>query len=131
MAHAGKPIKSGGAYYKGYLLTMVASTGTWSIVITNTDGAALSGLSVTADVYGAGDTWGFKHMADVSGTGSIIQILGEGIYNAGVGAPVNLDLPALQLIKPTESLKFSYVNVASKSCSVYLLAEWAGVRKTA
>ena len=131
MAISGKPIGRGGTYYKGYVVTVASTPGVYSLVITNTDGAALSGLSATCDTYGAGDTWGFKHMADAAGTGRTIQILAEGIYNAGAGAPVNLDLPGLQLINPQQSLKFSYVNTASKAMNVYLLVEWAGVRKTA
>ena len=126
-----KQVKQGGSYFKGHSLSVAATPGDYTLVITNTAGAALNGISISPDAYGAGDTFKLQHMDDVSGTGKIISILAEGVHNAGANAAIAFDFPALQLINLNQSLKFVYTNTASKAMSVYLISEWVGITKTA
>lgn len=125
-----KQVKTGGTYFKGHSLAINSASGDYTLVITNTAGAALNGVSICPDKYGAGDTFALKHMNDVAGTGSVVSIMAEGIYNMGANAAVALDFPSLQLINNTQSLKFIYTNTASVAMNVYLISEWVGITKT-
>lgn len=126
-----KRIKIGGGYYKGYKCIVSSASGSYSTVITNTSGVAVNGISITPDDYGAGDTMQLVHYKDAAATGQIMAILAETVYNVGKGASIMLDFPAAELINPTESLKFTYINTASVAMNVYLIAEFVGIKKTA
>ena len=70
-----KRVKIGGGYYKGYMCAVSSSSGNYTTIIVNTAGAAINGLSITPDDYGAGDTMKVEHLSDVSGTGTCLTLL--------------------------------------------------------
>ena len=125
-----KSIKIGGAYYKGYMCAVAATTGDYDAILVNTKGAALNSISITPDGYGSGDSRALQHYSDAAGTGSILSIIGESMYNIGKNVPINLDLPAAELINAGECAKFVYTNTAGVALNVYLLAEYVGLKKT-
>jgi hypothetical protein len=126
-----KRIKVGGGYFKGAVCVVATASGQYTTVMTNTDGAALNGISVVPSAYGDGDTFKLEHRADLAGTGRVMAILAEDINNVGAGSVVSLDMPAAELVGTNESIVFTYINTASVPMSVYLIADWVGVRKTA
>lgn len=126
-----KAVKVGGAYYKGYKCAVASASGDYSTVIVQTSGIAINGISIVPDQYGAGDTMKLQHMDDASGTGNIVAILAEDMYNQGAYAGVNLDFTALEKVDNGECIKFIYHNTASVAMNVYLIAEFIGLKKTA
>lgn len=126
-----KRIKIGGGYYRGYKCIVSSAPGNYVTVIANTGGAAVNGLSITPDGYGAGDTMKLEHFNDSGGTGACIALLAEDLYNAGANASIGLDFPSAELVNAGESIKFTYINTASIAMNVYLLAEFVGIKKTA
>jgi hypothetical protein len=126
-----KRIKVGGGYYRGYVCSVASASGNYTTVIANTSGAAINGISITPDQYGALDKMKVEHMNDAAGTGSTLAILAEDIYNVGRNAAIMLDFPAAELVNNGESVKFTYINTASVAMNVYLIAEFVGIKKTA
>lgn len=127
-----KKIKIGGGYYKGYKCAVAAGAGAYSTLITNASGAAMNSLSITPDFYGGGDTMTITHYADAGGAGKVLAILGEVLHNVGAHSAISLDFPAAELVDSGQSVKFTYTNSAgTASGSVYLIAEWVGLKKTA
>lgn len=126
-----KRSRIGGGYYKGYKCAVSVAAGDYVTYLINTSGAAINGISVTPDGYGAGDTMKIEHYSDTAGTGSCMAILAEDIYNQGAGSVVMFDFPAMELVQNGESIKFTYINAASVAMNVYLIAEYVGIKKTA
>lgn len=126
-----KRVKVGGGYYKGQKCSVSANPADYTAVIALTAGAALNAFSITPDAYGAGDTMKVEHMDDVAGTGKVIAILAEDIYNIGKNGTIMLDLPAAEQVNNGESIKFVYTNTATVAMNVYLIAEYVGLKKTA
>ena len=126
-----KRVKIGGAYYKGYVCVVSSTPGNYTTVITNTSGAAINGVSITPDDYGALDTMKVEHFNDSVGTGSCLAILAEDIHNVGANSGILLDFPSMELVNSGESIKFTYINTASVAMNVYLIAEFVGIKKTA
>lgn len=126
-----KRIKQGGAYYRGYQCNVGATPGDHTIAITNTKGVAVNGITFTPDAYGAGDSMKLTHYNDTTGTGQVIAIIAEDIYNMGKGVTISLDFPAAEMVNSGECLLFTYVNTASVAMNVYLVAEYIGLKKTA
>ena len=126
-----KRVKVGGAYYKGYVCPVSAASGEYTVALVNTSGAAINGLSITPDGYGAGDTMKIEHFDDTAGTGRVRAIICESVYNVGANATIMLDFPAAELVNNGECLLFTYLNTASVAMNVYLIAECVGIRKTA
>ena len=126
-----KRIKVGGGYYRGYKCIVSSASGSYNSVIANTSGAAINGISITPDDYGAGDMMRVVHHADADGTGRVMAIIAEDLYNVGKSASIMLDFPAAELVNNGESIKFTYVNTASVAMNVYLIAEFIGLKKTA
>lgn len=126
-----KRVKIGGAYYKGYKCLVSSASGNYTTIIANTSGAAINGITITPDEYGALDTMKLEHFDDASGTGKVLAILAEDIHNAGAGGSIILDFPAAELVDNGQSIKFTYVNTASVAMNVYLIAEFMGIKKTA
>lgn len=125
-----KRIKVGGGYYLGSKCIVSSASGGYTAVIVNTSGAAINGISITPDAYGAGDTMKLEHMNDSSGTGQVLAILAENIHNVGGGATIMLDFPAAELVNNGESVLFTYTNTASVAMNVYLVSEFVGIKKT-
>lgn len=126
-----KRVKQGGSFYEGYFLAVGSAPGNYPLVITKTNGMAINSVSVTPDAYGMFDTWSLKHYNDAAATGSLIAVIATNINNIGANASISLDLPALELMNPNESLKFNYVNTASLAVNVYLILEVVGLIQTA
>lgn len=126
-----KRVKIGGGYYKGYKLSVGATPGDYTVMVVNTAGAAMNGLSITPDGYGAGDTMKVEHFSDASGTGRVLALIAEEIHNAGANSAVMLDFPAAELVDVGQAVKFTYTNSATVAMNVYLIAEYVGIRKTA
>ena len=125
-----KRVKVGGGYYRGYMCTVNAASGSYVSLIVNTSGAAINGISIIPDGYGSGDTMKVEHWDDVGGTGTCKAILAEDIYNQGAGSAIMFDFPAMELVDAGESIKFTYINTASVAMNVYLIAEFVGIKKT-
>jgi len=125
-----KRVKIGGVYYKGYVCAVSSSTGDYTVIIVNSGGGAMNSLSIVPDTYGSGDTMDIQHFDDAGGTGSIVAVIGENLYNLGRSVPINLDFPAAERIDSGHSVKFIYSNAASKAMNVYIVAEYMGVQKT-
>ena len=107
-----KKVKIGGGYYRGYICTVNSASGNYTAIMTNTSGAAVNGISITPDGYGSGDTMKLEHYDDVGGTGTVLAILAEDIYNQGKNSAIMFDFPAMELVNVGESIKFTYVNTA-------------------
>lgn len=126
-----KRVKVGGAYYRGYKCAVSSVAASYTTIIANTSGAAINGLSITPDDYGALDKMKIEHFSDASGTGNCMAVLAEDIYNVGAHTAIMLDFPSMELVNNGESIKFTYVNTASVAMNVYLIAEFIGIKKTA
>ncbi len=125
-----KRIKVGGSYYKGYECSVGATPGEHTVVLVNPSGSAINSISITPDGYGAGDHMKLEHFTRNDGTGDVLAILAEELFNAGSGLTINLDFPAAELVNAGESLLFTYTNVAGVAMNVYLIVEYIGIRKT-
>ena len=126
-----KRVKIGGGYYRGYKCAVASASGNYTTLIVNTSGAAINGITITPDDYGAGDSMKVEHFNDTGGTGSCLAILAEDLHNCGANSSIQLDFPAAELVNNGECIKFTYVNTASIAMNVYLIAEFMGMRKTA
>ncbi len=124
-----KRIKVGGSYYKGYTLSVGASTGAYPLIIAQTSGLAVNSLSVTPGAAGVGDTWKLRHYNDNSGTGKVTALLAEDIPNMGKNATVMLDFPAAEKVDTGECLRLDYTNVAGTGMSVFVIVEAVGIHK--
>ena len=90
-----KRTRIGGGYYRGYVCIVSSAPGNYTTLITNTSGAAMNGVSITPDDYGAGDMMRVVHHADVAGTGRVMAIIAEDLYNVGKSASIMLDFPEI------------------------------------
>ena len=127
----GKRVKIGGGHFLGSKVAINAASGEYTKVLTTTDGAAVNGMTITPDAYGAGDTMKIEHYADAAGTGRVMALIATGIPNMGRLVPIALDFPAAEKIGTGESLVFTYLNTASVAMNVHLITEYIGLRKTA
>jgi len=125
-----KRLKIGGVYYRGDVCAVGAVTGNHAVVITNTSGAVINGISITPDDYDAGEKMSLIHYDDSAGTGATLAILADDIYNVGKNATIMLDFPALELVHKGQSLKFIYNNSSGNAKNVYILSEYIGIKKT-
>jgi hypothetical protein len=131
MSPLSKRVKIGGGYYRGYQCIVSSAPGNYTSIIANTSGAAINGITITPDDYGASDTMKVEHFNDAAGTGSCMAILAEDLHNCGANSSIQLDFPAAELVNNGECVKFTYINTASIAMNVYLIAEFMGMRKTA
>jgi hypothetical protein len=122
-----KSVKIGGSYYKGYELLVSSTPGAYILDMSLDRSATVNSMSVTPDTYGAGDTFGFRHMN--AGTSASVAVLGETIYNAGAGISVMFDLPAFEPLQPNEPIRLTYTNTAGKALAVHCIVEYVGVKK--
>ena len=123
-----KTVKIGGSYYKGFELLVSSAAGAYILDMTLDVPSVINSISLTADVYGAGDTMELKHM-NVGTTGSL-GLLGETIYNPGAGISVAFDLPALEPMAANEPLRLTYTNTAGVAVAVHTIVEYGGITKT-
>lgn len=111
----------GGAYYKGYKLTVSASAADYVLDMTLAAKAcAANGISVTPDEYGAGDYYKMEHL---DADGAVIARIGETIYNIGKNVSQIFDFPSLELLAAGHKLRLTYTNVAGVAMNVYTTLE--------
>jgi hypothetical protein len=118
-----KRVKEGGCYYKGYTLTVLATTGSYAIFMSiSSGGCAINSLAVIPDKAGVGDSFTLEHVSGTTGS-SVIATLGETIPNMGANVPINLDFMAMEKISVGNSLKLTYANVAATSLTANIIVE--------
>jgi ABC-type Fe3+ transport system substrate-binding protein len=107
----------GGAYYKGYKLTVNAAIGDYILDMTMTDkSCALNGITVVPDKYGAGDYFKLEHL----NSANVVQaLLSDTVYNVGAQAAWLFDFPAMELMDAGDKLRLTYTNVAGVALNVY------------
>ena len=112
-----KRVMVGGAYYKGYKLTVNAAIGDYVLDMTMTDkSCALNGITVVPDKYGAGDYFKLEHLNSVN----VVQaLLSDTVYNVGAQAAWLFDFPAMELMDAGDKLRLTYTNVAGVALNVY------------
>jgi len=111
----------GGAYYKGYKLTVNAGAGDYVLDMTLAAKAcAANGISVTPDMYGAGDYFKLEHL---DADGNVLARLAETIFNAGKNVTLIFDFPSLELLDAGHKMRLTYTNVAGTAMSVYTILE--------
>ena len=107
----------GGAYYKGYKLTVSATPGDYTLDMTLSDKAcAANGITVVPDTYGAGDYFKLEHL---NPSNTVLALLANTIYNIGKNAAWVFDFPSLELLDAGDKLRLTYTNVAGKALYVY------------
>lgn len=111
----------GGAYYKGYKLTVNAGAGPYVLNMTlDTKACAANSITVIPDTYGAGDHFKLEHTnaADV-----VIALLASTVYNVGKSVAWHFDFPSLELLDAEHKFKLTYTNVAGEAMTVYTCLE--------
>ena len=107
----------GGAYYKGYKLTVSATPGDYTLDMTLSDKAcAANGITVVPDTYGAGDYFKLEHL---NSSNTVLALLASTIHNIGKNAAWVFDFPSLELLDAGDKLRLTYTNVAGKALYVY------------
>jgi hypothetical protein len=112
-----KDVRVGGAYYKGYKLTVLAPVGDYQLDMTlASKSCAVNGITVVPDVYGAGDYFKLEHL----NSDDVVQaLLAETVYNIGAHIAWLFDFPAYELMDAGDKFRLTYTNVAGKAMSVY------------
>jgi hypothetical protein len=112
-----KRVMVGGAYYKGYKLTVDATPGDYILDMTVTGkSCAVNSISVVPDVYGAGDHFKLEHL---DATDALQSLLADTIYNVGKSIAWLFDFPAYELMGDGHKFRLTYTNVAGKALNVY------------
>jgi hypothetical protein len=112
-----KRVMVGGAYYKGYKLTVLATPGDYVLDMTLTGkSCAVNGISVVPDTYGAGDYFTLYHLDSADVVQSLIV---DTVYNIGAHIAWSFDFPAYELFDDGDKFRLTYTNVAGKALYVY------------
>jgi hypothetical protein len=119
-----KRVKVGGAYYEGFELIVSSTPGNYVIDMTQPTQCQISSVSVTPDGYGAGDKYNLTHLN--SGTTTTLAVLARNIYNPGAGISKIFDFPAAEEMNRGESMRLTYVNIASQAMSIHVDVEYMG-----
>ena len=111
----------GGAYYKGYKLTVLATPGDYQLDMTLSDkSCAVNGITVVPDMYGASDYFKLEHLD----SSNVVQsLLADTVYNIGKSIAWLFDFPAYELMDAGDKFRLTYTNVAGKAMSVYVNLE--------
>jgi hypothetical protein len=119
-----KKVKQGGSYYKGYQLSVPASTGDWVLHIDTAISRVVNGMTFIADAYGIGDNWSVGHYANTTTGAALVDAIANSVYNPGENVAISLDFPALEPMNPGEDLRVTYSNVASTAVSLTVVVEF-------
>ena len=112
-----KRVMVGGAYYKGYKLTVDAVVGDYVLDMTMPDKACVvNGITVVPDKYGAGDYFTLQHL---DSAGIVKSLIGDTIFNVGAQTAWLFDFPAYELMDAGDKLRLTYTNVAGIELNVY------------
>lgn len=107
----------GGAFYKGYKLTVTAGAGDYVLDMTLADRACgANGITIVPDKYGAGDHFKLEHL---DADNVVVAKLCDTVYNIGAHIAWLFDFPALELLDAGHKLRLTYTNVAGVAMSVY------------
>ncbi len=107
----------GGAYYKGYKLTVAAPPGDYVLDMTLAlKSCAINGISVIPELYGAGDYFKLEHL---DSDGVVIARIAETVFNVGAKIARTYDFPAYELMEAGDKFRLTYTNVAGTAMSVY------------
>jgi len=116
-----KRIMVGGAYYKGYKLTVNASAGDYVLdMILSAKACAANGISITPDAYGEGDYFKLEHL---DASNEVQALLISTVYNIGKNVTQLFDFPAFELLDAGHKMRLTYTNVAGTAMSVYTILE--------
>ena len=115
-----KRVKVGGSHYHGYKLTVSGTTGDYILDMICTDAAAVNGITIVPDAYGAGDHFKLEHLNANAG---VVSVLAETVYNVGANAAWLLDFASLELMDANDKFRLTYTNVASTGMTVYTSVE--------
>lgn len=111
----------GGAFYKGYKLTVAAGVGDYVLDMTMAaKSCALNGITVVPDKYGAGDYFTLQHL---SPTDVVKALIGDTVYNIGAHIAWLFDFPAYELMDAGDKFRLTYTNVAGIAMTVYTNVE--------
>ncbi len=117
-----KRTKQGGIRYYGYKLDVSSAAANYPIaLIPSSTSCAVNGVSVTPDSAGANDYFDVAHVSTTAATGGVIvKQIATGIFNIGGGITVSLDFASMQMLNTGDSIRVTYVNVASEIKDVSL-----------
>lgn len=119
-----KRVKMGGSLYSGDKLVVMAAPGDYILNITMTQGAAVNGITVIPDAYGAGDYWKLDHIIANPLPGKAASVpLASSVYNVGANAAIQLDFSAIELMTSGDTFRLTYTNVAGQAVNVYTILE--------
>jgi len=122
-----KRIMTGGAYYKGYQLVVDSDAGDYALDMTLTDrSCAVNGISVTPDLYGAGDYFKLEHL---DSNNNVKARIAETIFNAGKGVSLLFDFPAAELMDAGDKMRLTYTNVVGTALNVNVVLERLTVKE--
>lgn len=108
----------GGAFYKGYVLTVGATPGEHVLDMTLSEkSCAINGISIIPELYGAGDYFKLEHL---DADNVVIARIAERIYNVGAKIARTYDFPAYELMDAGHKFRLTYTNVAGTAMSVYV-----------
>ena len=121
----GKRVKVGGSFYQGLKLDVASATGDYLLaIIPTTRDFAVNGISITPSSNGDGDFFSLSHVDNTATSGgNVIAQLATSVYNLGGGITISLDFASLELVRPGESLRFTYTNVATKAMTAFVTVE--------
>ena len=116
-----KRVMIGGAYYKGYKLTVNATPGDYVLDMTLTaKSCAANGIAVTPDDYGAGDYFKLEHL---DASNNVQSLIVDSVYNIGKNVMQIFDFPSLERMDAGHKMRLTYTNVAGTAMSVYTTLE--------
>jgi len=112
-----KRVMVGGAFYRGYVLSVLATAGDYILDMTLSEKAcAVNGIQVVPDKYGAGDHFKLEHLA---ADNSVLALLADHVYNVGAHQAWSFDFPAYEEMDAGHKFRLTYTNVAGVEMSVY------------
>ena len=112
-----KRVMVGGAYYKGYKLTVLAVPGDYVLDMTLAGkSCAVNGITVVPDKYGAGDHFKFEHL---NAGGDVLSLIADTVYNIGKSVAWLFDFPAFELMEAGDKFRLTYTNAAGIALNVY------------
>lgn len=116
-----KRVMVGGAYYKGYKLTVNAGAGDYILdMILAAKACAANGIAVTPDAYGVGDYFKLEHL-DVSGV--VKSLIISTVFNIGKNVTQLFDFPGYEELDAGHKMRLTYTNVAGVAMNVYTTLE--------
>jgi|SRR3990167_165650 len=119
----GKKVKIGGSYFKGYQLTVNSAAADYVLHIDTAHQVVINSLQLIPDAYGLGDYITIGHYTNTA-ENAIVDTIADTIYNAGAGAGIDLEFPALEPMLANEDLRITYTNVASVAMVLNIIVEF-------